>query len=174
MLRLIFALLLIFLLCPTKQWASHKPFPKSILLYIVTEMFKDAGGLETFSMMFQIEDAKSDEDLDLIYKAKGIDGKKADIALRGTAVAIELFNSGFSPESVVTITKNVQLWKPKMKGSVAILTFWLNRKGQEVDSTQVAEALRQGELLKHMGIDPHSAFTKNGIDLEALDSRNKF
>lgn len=174
MFRLLIGLSALSLLCPTEQSASHKPVSKAVTLYVITEMFKDAGGLKAFSMMLQIDgNAKTDEDLDLILKASGYDGKKITLALEGVSVSTQLFNSGFAPESAVTITKSVQLWKPKVKGPVAILTFWLNRKGQEVDSTQVAEALRQGELLKHMGIDPHSAFTKNGIDLEALDARNK-
>lgn len=169
-----FPALLVLLLCPTEQWASHKPVSKAVILYIVTEMFKDAGGLKAFSMILQVDaNARSDEDLDLILKVAGYDGEKIALALEGVSASTHLFNGGFAPESAVRITKAIQRSRPETKGAIQILTLYLKRRGQEVDSTQVSEALRQGELLKHMGIDPHPAFEKNGINLNVLDLRNR-
>ena len=156
--RSIYVLMVIVFIFPTDPWASHKPVSKEALVHIVSSLFEGVGGIETFLLMLKIEDAKSDEDLDLIYKTIGVDGEKVDIALKGVSIATSLFNSGFPADEAVLITKETQKVKPKMEEPTAILTFWLGRNGIKADSTQVAKALRQGELLKHMELDPRAAF----------------
>lgn len=180
MLCILVVLFALSLLFPAQQWASHKPTPNTVILYIIGEIYKEIGGYETFrkTLLFleQYENDSSSvgtEELDLMYETIGVDKEKADIAFKRIVPAIQFYNSGFSPESAVTIIKNVQKVKPEIESSVAIFTFWLETNGQKIDSTQVAKALKQGELLRHMGLDPHLAFEKNGINLNVLDPRNK-
>ncbi len=175
MLRSIFATLLILLFCPTEQSASHKSISRSGYLYIMQKTFEDLSkdsSLPPHEVYMKISDivdnAKSDEEFDLLLRVAGFDFEKVKLAVNGLNIALRLDLSGFSKQEAIKITRDVQNKKPKTKGYVEAFTFWLKERGLEMDSTQVGKALRQGELLNHLELDPSSAYIENGIDFRFL------
>ena len=135
---------------------------------MIEKMFSDAGGSKAFDLLLRSKKlAKRDKDLDVIFESANIDLDKARLALNGLVIAAELFNSGFQIDQAVLITKEVHAKWPQIKGANGALRIWLLGKDIKTDSTKVADALRQGELLKHLNLDPAPAYEPLSLDLKA-------
>ena len=160
---------LLFILA-TPQWASHESLAKENLFYLTEHIFKEVGGFDTFRLILGLkETVKTDEDLDLIFKAVGVNKKDALIAFKCFNTASDLISAGIKPMVAVRITKEAAADQENIDSAVSVLAYALKKEGVLVDSAQVVEALRQAELLLHLELNAKVAFEENGIDIDLID-----
>ena len=169
MTRILIALML--LLCvPMQSWTKHKPMDKHLIIYIFQQMFKEVGGPQTvYIVLSAIQESKTDDDLEIVLKAAKIDSKKAMRAFTGASIVLQMVNGGILTDQAIAITKQnlpEELEKDYSAASILVLAF--KNRGQPIDSTKVAKALRQAELLLHTGLDSKVAFKENDLDLNVL------
>ena len=154
----------------TPQWASHESLAKENLFYLTEHIFKEVGGFKTFYLITGLKgEVETDKDLDLIFKAAGVDKGKALIAFKCYGTATELINAGIKPVIAIRITKEAKEDEENIDSAVSVLAYALKKEGVFVDSTQIVEALRQAELLLHLELNPKVAFEENGIDIDLID-----
>ncbi len=150
--------------------AAHESIEKENFLYLSEHIFKEVGGYKTYILMLKIgERAKKDKDIDLIFKAARIDKEKALTALKCYTVALELINAGIKRTTAIRITMEAKKDEENIDSALSVLAYALKKEGALVDSAQVAEALRQAELLLHLELNPKIAFEENGIDIDSID-----
>lgn len=166
MTKIILSLILIFSL-PLPRWASHESLSNENLLYLTHHLFKGIGGIKTLKLILSLdENAQTDKDLDLIFKAAGINKEKAMTAFKRFTIATNLINAGIRPTSALAM---IGRQETNLNSTISFLIQAIEAKGQTADSTQVAEALRQAEMLFHMQLNTKIAFKENGIDIDLID-----
>ena len=154
---------------PTPQWASHDSFNQDNLFHLTREFFKEVGGLKTFRLFLSLEESKEkDKDVDLIFKAAGINKEKAFTAFRCYLTATDLINAGIEIKNVVRITKEARDDGADVSSPAKVLIHVLEKKGEIVDLAQATEALRQAEILFHMELKTRVAFEENGINIDLI------
>lgn len=155
--------------------AAHKPIDKNVIMLIFNQAFKNSGGIKAASLILSAstEDSEleDDKDLRLLFKAAGLDYDKALRSLVATATITSLYNSG------IPLSKSMDIVKESMDQELTLLedpvktlmrSFYI--RGVQVDSTNIAEALRQGEVLKHAGQKSFLAFSENNVNLALIQS----
>lgn len=160
---------LLFILA-TPQWASHESLEKENLFYLTEHIFKEVGGFKTFYLITGLKEViETDKDLDLIFKAAGVDKEEALIAFKCYGTARDLIGAGIKPMIAVRITKEAKRDQENIDSAVSVLAYALKKEGALVDSAQIIEALRQAELLLHLELNPKVAFEENGIAIDLID-----
>ena len=169
-----YALILSILTC-SSIIAAHKPVDKNIIMLIFNQAFKNSGGVKAASLILSAstEDSEleDDKDLRLLFKAAGLDYDKALRSLVAASTMTSLYNSG------IPLSKSMDIVKESLDQELTLLedpiktlmrSFYI--RGVQVDSTNIAEALRQGEVLKHAGQKSFLAFSENNVNLDLIQS----
>ena len=174
-LSVLLACSLLFLMLMRGANASHKPISNKALAYATINCFKNAGGIEAAQLylktlteeyrgLFQTED-----DLRLLFKASGLDYDKVQKASMAMLSSFQLFNSGIPIEAAVRLVQDAEEGGVDIKNPTLVVFFAFKAKGMVLeDTTSVSEALRQGEMLKHLGQKSRMAFIGNGLDLNLI------
>ena len=175
MLRVLLLFSLSLFLLPISQSVAQRLNEKNLKEFIghmdlVGEIFSDVGGVKTFRLISSSREvAQTDKDLDLIFKAAGINKEKAITALK-CLVVTDLIDSGFEPTNAIGMTKKARDNGADISSSATVLVYILKENGINADSTQTTEALRQAKLLSHMKLNPKVAFKENGIDIDLINA----
>ena len=83
--------------------------------------------------------------------------------------SFQLFNSGIPIEAAVRLVQDAEEGGVDIKNPTLVVFFAFKAKGMVLeDTTSVSEALRQGEMLKHLGQKSRMAFIGNGLDLNLI------
>lgn len=166
----LFALILILTISlPTPQWASHDSFNQENLFHLTGEFFKEVGGIRTFRLFLSLEESEQkDKDVDLIFKAAGINRKEAFTAFECYLRTTDLINAGIKIKNAVSTTKEARDDGADLSSPAKVLVHVLEKRGGIVDLVQVTEALRQAEILFHMELKTRVAFKENGINIDLI------
>ena len=174
MLRVFILFLFSLFILPTTQSVAQRSINEENLGYIslADEIFSDVGGLNTFRLILSLKEvAQIDKDMNLIFKAAGVDKEKALTAFKCFGIVTDLVGAGIKRTNAVRITREAEADGADISSAANVLTHALKKEGVLIDSTQASEALRQAKLLLDikLNLNPKVAFEENGINIDLIN-----
>lgn len=151
--------------------AKKDPMPVGTIFSVSEKVFAGLDldydqALELASQMKALSNAGLDPTVP--FKAAGVDMEQTMEAFGRCAAIFALINAGLDKDRALSCYEHGKKDSVNLKDEVALLMAGLHAAGQMPDSSKVADALKQAQVLIEAGQKGHIAFEAAGIDPNAI------
>ena len=151
--------------------AKKDPMPVRTIFSVSEKVFAGLDldydqALELASQMKALSNAGLDPTVP--FKAAGVDMEQTMEAFGRCAAIFALINAGLDEDQALSCYEHGKKDSVNLKDEVALFMAGLYAAGQMPDSSKVADALKQAQVLIEAGQKGHIAFEAAGIDPNAI------
>ena len=160
-----------FIVWPVLLQAKKDPMPVGTIFSVSEKVFAelDLDYDQALELVVQMKAlSKAGLDPTVPFKAAGVDMEQTMEAFGRCAAIFALINAGLDKDRALSCYGHAKKDSANLKDEVALLMAGLHAAGQMPDSSKVADALKQAQVLIEAGQKGHIAFEAAGINPNAI------